>query len=131
MPDNLNETTVTLHDGSIDAFLAAPAEAAASAPAVIVAMEAFGVNSHIREVCRRLAREGYVALAPDFYHRSGKMLTYGYDDPKRREAFSALTNDGIEADVNAALEHLKARKDVDAACIGIVGFCVGGFMAFL
>src|SRR5215213_1916990 len=105
MKDNLNETTVAV--GDMDAFVAAPASAT-SAPAVIVAMEAFGVNSHIREVCRRLAREGYVALAPDFYHRTGKMLTYAYEDPKRREAFSRLTNDGIEADINAAIEHLES-----------------------
>ena len=128
MTDKLNESTVTL--GDMDAFIVAP-EGASAAPAVIVAMEAFGVNSHIKEICRRLAREGYVALAPDFYHRTGKMLTYAYEDPKRREPFSALTNDGIEADVNAALAHLKATDGVDGARIGIVGFCVGGFMAFL
>jgi carboxymethylenebutenolidase len=133
MADRLNDSTVTLQSqgGPIDAFLVTPAEGASSAPAVIVAMEAFGVNSHVREVCRRLASEGYVALAPDFYHRTGKMLTYAYEDPKRREPFSALTNEGIEADIDAALEHLKGVDGVDGARIGIVGFCVGGFMAFL
>ena len=129
MADKLNETTVTV-GGGMEAFVVKP-EGEPSGPAVIVAMEAFGVNSHIREVCRRLAREGYIALAPDFYHRTGKMLTYAYEDPKRREPFSALTNDGIEADVNAALKHLSGMSEVDAARIGIVGFCVGGFMAFL
>ena len=128
MSNQLNESTVTI--GSMDAFLVKP-EGLGSGPAVIVAMEAFGVNSHIKEVCRRLAREGYVVIAPDFYHRTGKMLTYAYEDPKRREAFSQLTNDGIEADVNAALAYLSALDQVDRGRIGIVGFCVGGFMAFL
>jgi carboxymethylenebutenolidase len=127
----MNETTVTLEtpDGSMDAFQVIPE--GKSLPGIVIAMEAFGVNSHIKEVCRRLAREGYAVIAPDFYHRTGKMLTYAYDDPKRREPFSALTNAGIENDVNAALKHLGGLKEVDAGRVGIVGFCVGGFMAFL
>ena len=132
MAQSLNESTVTLEtaDGPMEAFEVTPA-GVTDAPAVIVAMEAFGVNTHIREVCRRFAREGYVALAPDMYHRTGKMLTYAYDDPRRREPFAALTNAGIEADVNAALAHLARSPAVDGARVGIVGFCVGGFMAFL
>ena len=128
----LNENTVTLEtrDGPMDAFQVIP-HSDSPAPGLIVAMEAFGVNSHIEEVCRRFAREGYAVLAPDMYHRTGKMLTYAYDDPKRREPFSALTNQGIESDLNAALAHLGDVPGVDADRIGIVGFCVGGFMAFL
>jgi carboxymethylenebutenolidase len=127
----MNETTVTLEtpDGSMDAFQVIPE--GKSLPGIVIAMEAFGVNSHIKEVCRRFAREGYAVIAPDFYHRTGKMLTYAYDDPKRREPFSALTNSGIESDINAALKHLGGLKEVDAGRVGIVGFCVGGFMAFL
>ena len=126
----MKETTITLPGGTMDAFLVTP-EDDPSGPAVIVAMEAFGVNSHIREVCRRLAAEGYVVIAPDFYHRTGLMLTYSYDDPKRREPFSALTNEGIEEDIHAALEYREDMDGVDAGRIGLVGFCVGGFMAFL
>src|SRR5215218_6511527 len=103
MAEKLHETTVTL-DGGMKAFQVTP-EGAESAPALIVAQEAFGVNSHIKDVCRRFAREGYVVLAPDMYHRTGEMLAYAYDDPKRREAFSQLTNEGIEIDINAALAH--------------------------
>ena len=132
MATNLNETTVTLEtpSGPMEAFQVIP-DADGALPALVVAMEAFGVNSHIKDVCRRFAGEGYVALAPDFYHRTGRMLTYAYDDPKRREAFSALTNAGIETDVDGALAHLGGLDEVDAGRIGIAGFCVGGFMAFL
>ena len=128
----MKETTVTLEtpSGPMEAFQVLP-DAEGPLPALVVAMEAFGVNTHIQEVCRRFAREGYAALAPDFYHRTGRMLTYAYDDPKRREAFSALTNAGIETDVNAALAHLGGLDAVDAGRMGIAGFCVGGFMAFL
>ena len=131
MPEKLNETTVTLDtaDGAMEAFQVLPQ--GESLPGVVIAMEAFGVNTHIKDVCRRFAREGYAVLAPDFYHRTGRMLTYAYDDPKRREPFSALTNNGIESDLNAALAHLGGLSEVDAGRVGAVGFCVGGFMAFL
>ncbi|HEV7800955.1 MAG TPA: dienelactone hydrolase family protein [Burkholderiales bacterium] len=132
MANKLNESTVTIEtdSGPMEAFQVIP-EGVTSAPALVIAQEAFGVNTHIRDVARRFAREGYAVLAPDMYHRTGKMLTYAYDDPKRREPFSALTNEGIEIDINAALAHLGKLPEVDAGRIGIVGFCVGGFMAFL
>jgi carboxymethylenebutenolidase len=132
MADHLRESTVTLEtaDGSMKAFQVLP-ESDSPAPAVIVAQEAFGVNEHIRDVCRRFAREGYVALAPDMYHRSGDMLAFAYDDPARRAPFSQLTNEGIESDVNAAIAHLGDLPEADPGRIGIAGFCVGGFMAFL
>lgn len=130
--ERMNETTVTLEtaDGPMDAFKVMP-EGKGLHPALIIAQEAFGVNSHIKDVCRRYAREGYVTLAPDIYHRAGRMLTYAYDDPRRREPFSALTNEHIEHDVDAALEHLETSSDVDSGRIAIVGYCLGGFIAFL
>ncbi len=128
----LLESTVTIEtrDGRMGAFQVIPGNGP-GLPAIVVCQEAFGVNTHIEEVCRRFAREGYVALAPDMYHRSGKFLTYAYDDPGRRQPFAALTNSGIESDINMALDHLAALPQVDVARIGVVGFCVGGFMAFL
>ncbi|HWI13006.1 MAG TPA: dienelactone hydrolase family protein [Burkholderiales bacterium] len=132
MAEQIRESTVTVQtdDGAMSAFQAMP-EGAEQAPALVIAQEAFGVNGHIKEVCRRFAREGYVALAPDLYHRSGAMLTFGYDDARRREPFSALTNEGITVDVKAALAYLAHLPEADAGRIGIVGFCVGGFVAFL
>lgn len=128
---NIQERTVTIDTaaGRMQAFEVVPE--GESLPALVVAMEAFGVNDHIQDVCRRFAREGYAVIAPDFYHRTGPMLTFAYDDPGRRKPFSQLTNAGIEADLAAALAHLEALDRVDAGRVGIVGFCVGGFMAFL
>jgi carboxymethylenebutenolidase len=132
MTAQLVEKTVTLEtsDGRMQAFQAA-CEGASRLPALVIAQEAFGVNSHIREVCRRFAREGYVTLAPDFYHRTGELLTYAYDDPKRREPFAALTNAGVETDLKAALGYLSSAPEADVGRIGIVGYCLGGFIAFL
>ena len=57
-------------------------------------MEIFGVNAHIRDVTERVAREGYVALAPDFFHRTAPGIEFGYDE--------AGMADGIEAAGHAA-----------------------------
>lgn len=128
----MKTTLVTLDtpDGAMDAYLAFP-EAQGKGPALVIAQEAFGVNDHIQNVCRRFAGEGFVAIAPDVYHCSGKHLTFGYDDPARRKPFSELTNGGIEADLKTTLAYLRGMPEVDAKRVGIVGYCLGGFIAFL
>lgn len=128
----MRETTVTLEtrDGPMDAFLVEP-DGWARGPAVVVVPEAYGVNEHIQDVCRRFAREGYAALAPDLYHRKGRSLVFGYDDfSKVRPTFATLDNEGLEVDLNAAIAHLRSRG-VERARTGVVGYCVGGFAAFL
>ena len=102
------------------------------APAVLVAQEAFGVNRHIESVCRRLAEAGYAALAPELYHRQGNGIVLDYSNfDAARPYISSLTNGGIESDLNAALSFLDAHPRVDPSQVGIVGFCVGGFVSFL
>jgi len=118
-------------DGPMEAHRAAPPDGDRS-PAVVVLQEAFGVDDHVRSVCRRFAREGYVAVAPELYHREGAGRTFGYDDfGAVRPHLAALTNDGIASDVGAALATLRADPAVDAGRVAAVGFCAGGFAAFL
>src|SRR6185295_17865971 len=66
-------------DGPMKAQLAKP-DGAGPHPAVLVIMEAFGLNGHIKDVAQRIAAEGYVTLAPDVYHRSGELKVAAYDD---------------------------------------------------
>jgi len=103
-------------------------------PAVLVFMEIFGVNAHIRDVTERVAREGYVALAPDYFHRTGPGVEYGYD-PEGMAAgiklLSALKSDEMIADARAAIAFLRARPDVRGDRIGAMGFCIGGHMTYL
>jgi len=91
---------------------------------VLVLQEAFGVNEHIRDVTRRIAAEGYRALAPDLFHRSG-VEVLGYDE--YAEAMTLIAEIGIEqivTDVRAVLQPgEKART-------AVVGFCFGGRAAF-
>jgi carboxymethylenebutenolidase len=124
-------------DGPMDAYLAVPDDSAMGGPArrrpgLVVLQEAFGVNEHIRDVCRRFARAGYVALAPEVYHRVGKGFEVPYTaGPRAMELLATLTNDGLTTDLAAALAALRADPRVDSAHVGIVGFCAGGFAAFL
>ncbi|HET7453255.1 MAG TPA: dienelactone hydrolase family protein [Thermoanaerobaculia bacterium] len=118
-------------DGPMEAHRAAPPDGEPG-PAVVVLQEAFGVDDHIRSVCRRFARSGYVAIAPELYHREGPGRTFGYEDfAAVRPHLAALTNDGIASDLRAALAALRADPAVDGGRLAAVGFCAGGFAAFL
>ncbi len=113
--------------------LALPAEGSGARPAVIVYMEIFGVNAHIRDVTERVAAEGYVALAPDFFHRTGPGVEYGYDDEgfaKGFELLNQLKADEMIADARGALGYLRGRSDVNGK-VGCIGFCIGGHMTYL
>ena len=96
-------------------------------PAIIVVMGSPGVSPNIVGIVDRFAREGYVAAAPDLYHRAGR-LRYAPVE-KRREMQGELRANGfsdasIDMDVKATIDYLRGAPDVDV--IGIVGFCLGG-----
>ena len=123
--------TLTNAEGPMDAFLAR-LEGTGPFSAVVVVQEAFGVNDHIRDVCRRFAGEGYVALAPELFHRAGRGIVLPYDQFEAvRPYLSALSNESIEQDLAVSLDHLRERADVDPRRVGMLGFCIGGFVAFL
>lgn len=98
--------------------------------AVVVVQEAFGVNDHIKDVTGRFAAEGYRAIAPHFFHRAGDP-TIAYDDMESAmKQVRALTAEGIAEDLAAAYEHLHS-DGFDDDRIAIVGFCMGGTVAFI
>jgi carboxymethylenebutenolidase len=97
-------------------------------------MEIFGVNDHIRDVTRRVAAEGYVALAPDYFHRTGPGIQLGYDDEGMAEGMKHLGQlqaNQMIADARDAIGFLRARGDVVGNRIGAMGFCIGGHMTYL
>jgi carboxymethylenebutenolidase len=115
------------------AYVATPA-GAGPFPAVIVIEEIFGVNSHIRDVTERVAREGYVAIAPDIHHRDapGQELKYDQEGMQKGMALiPKLTAEGFAADMKSTLGYLRGRKDVRGDRIGCMGFCIGGHLAYL
>jgi carboxymethylenebutenolidase len=100
-------------------------------PAVIVVMEAFGLNAHIRAVAERVAREGYVTIAPDFFYRFGSPIV-PYEDVSRAIGYIQRLDDAaLMAEMGVVIQHLKSLAEVRGDRIGIVGFCVGGRIAFL
>jgi carboxymethylenebutenolidase len=115
-------------DGTMDCYEVVPDGGAPTA--VVVIQEAFGVNEHIEDVCRRLADAGHHVVAPHLFHRAGGG-TAPYDDfSKVLPLFEGLTDERIVMDVDAALEHLRANG-FDDPSIGAVGFCMGGRVSFL
>jgi len=117
--------------GALPAFLARP-PGEGPAPAVLVIMEAFGLNAHIKDVARRLAAEGYVALAPDLYWRGGKGRAVRYDQlPEAIALMQSLKDDEVVADVGGAVGYLERQPFVRGDRIGITGFCMGGRVSFL
>lgn len=98
--------------------------------AVVVVQEAFGVNGHIEDVARRFAAEGYHAVAPHLFHRTGDPVVPYDDFPQCAEHVLALDDQKILTDVDAALDHLRAVGWRDRQ-IGIVGFCFGGRVTLL
>jgi carboxymethylenebutenolidase len=120
--------SVSTNDGEMAVYAAEP-EAPARA-AVVVIQEAFGVNGHIEDVTRRFAAAGYRAVAPHLFHRTGDpVLDYGSFD-KVMPHMGALSEAGLLSDLDATFAHL-AGEGFEERRVGIVGFCMGGTVAFL
>jgi len=98
--------------------------------AIVVIQEAFGVNDHIEDVCRRFASEGYRAVAPHLFHRTGDPVIDYEDVQTLMPQLQGLTREGIEADLDASLTYL-AAAGFEPKQVGIVGFCIGGSVVVL
>src|SRR3989442_12790215 len=97
--------------------------------AIVVIQEIFGVNSHIKEVADGFAADGYVALAPAMFDRVQKNVDLGYTPPdieKGRELRAKITLDFAMKDAEAAV-----KAAAPAGKVGIVGYCWGGFVAWM
>ncbi len=129
---DISTTTLQLDtsDGKMEAYEARPKDGGAC-PAVVVLMEAFGINSHIKDVTERIAREGYVAIAPDLYHRETDRIVPYSDLQKAVGIMNQLQDPKIMDDVGVALSHLKAQSYVKPGAIGVTGFCMGGRFTYL
>jgi carboxymethylenebutenolidase len=97
---------------------------------IVVVQEAFGVNDHIEDVARRFAAEGWLAVAPHLFHRTGDPKLGYTDMTPVMEQMQALTRDGVLTDLDAAFARL-AAAGIDATRQGVVGFCMGGTVALV
>jgi carboxymethylenebutenolidase len=125
------DVQLTARDGHVlDAYLARPAGNVRGA--VVVGQEMYGLNDYLRGVCDDFAAEGYVAIAPALYDRVQRGLTYSYtkeDHDRAQQASGALDLDAALDDVGAA--RAWAVGPGAAPRVAIVGFCLGGSLAWL
>jgi len=125
MPETL---TVESTGGAMGLYEAKPQGAPRGA--VIVIQEAFGITAHIEDVCRRFSAEGYVAVAPHIFHRSGDPVI-AYDDMQSViPHVMALNPEDLTADLDAAMKHIEGAG-FSANQVAVVGFCMGGSVVML
>ncbi|WP_327428883.1 dienelactone hydrolase family protein [Streptomyces sp. NBC_01236] len=115
------------------AYLARPSEAG-SRPAVLVCSELWGVTEEVRDVVRRVAALGFVAIAPNLYHRSGPETAAGLEesDANRKHAFELLgqlTREDVEADLRSCTAYVRDHEDATGKT-GVLGFSLGGHIAY-
>ena len=129
---DVTNSTVQLNtpDGKMDSYVAQPKDAG-TYPGIVVIQEAFGVNSHIKKVTERIAAEGYVAIAPDIFHRESERLIPYSDMAKAIATMQRVVDSKAMEDVAAAIAHLKSQSNVKASSIGVIGFCMGGRLTYL
>lgn len=114
---------------SMSGYLTRP-KGEVSNPAIVVIHENRGLNDHIRDVARRLAKAGFVALAPDLLSRQGGASSFANSEAAI-DALRKITEDNVVQDLTGAVNHLKDQRYVRANKIGVTGFCWGGGNALL
>ncbi|ALA57841.1 dienelactone hydrolase family protein [Nitrospira moscoviensis] len=131
MADAIRETMVQYPSGqvmTVRAFVAAP-QTKEKRPAVIVVQEWWGLTDHIKDIAKRYAAEGYVAIAPDLYSRLGNALTT--DPTEAGKLMNTLKQEDGLNDLSATVTYLQSVPEVNAARIGVTGFCMGGSYALM
>lgn len=108
----------------VDGYLAIPDDGRPH-PGVVLIQEWWGVEPHIKQLVERLAREGFVVLAPDLYH--GQVAEKPDD---ARKAMMAIDFGHAVTEIDAAIDFLRGRPDVEPKRIGVTGFCMGGLLTW-
>ena len=118
--------------GTFRGYLALPESG--SGPGLVIAQEIFGVNHTMREVADYYAEEGYVALVPDLFWRQQPDVELGYSEADWQRAFGFYQGfdeaKGME-DMQSAIDALRALPEVGGGKVGVLGFCLGGKLAYL
>jgi len=118
--------TVTIDQSPMGLYLCQP-EGTGPFPAIIVGQNQDGVAAFTQEMTRRIAEAGYIGIAPQFYHREG--------EPKTPEDTANIKNTrrdvNVISDIKATIHFLKGCATADTSRLGVVGFCMGGRIAFL
>lgn len=124
------EVKVPVSGGQIPAYRAMPAKGSVF-PTVLVVQEVFGVHEWVRDVCRRLARKGYFAIAPELYARQGDPMKIKDIDRLLTDIVSKVPDAQVMSDLDATVAYAKSTGKADAANLAITGFCWGGRIVWM
>lgn len=124
------EIQVRAADGHIPAYRAKP-ENGSALPVVLVIQEIFGVHEHIKDVCRRFAKLGYVAIAPELFARQGDVSKMADIDEIRAKVVSRVSDAQVLSDLDATVAWAKESGEGQVERLGITGFCWGGRIVWL
>src|SRR3989441_1126178 len=119
------EVKIPTSDGDIPAYRAMPSQGRAL-PVVLVVQEIFGVHEHIKDVCRRLAKLGYLAVAPELYARQGDVSKLSDINEVREKVVSRVPDAQVMADLDATVAWAKDSGEGNVEKLGVTGFCGGG-----
>ena len=124
------EVKVTTPDGEIPAYRAMP-KAGGPFPVVLVVQEIFGVHDHIKDICRRFAKLGYLAVAPALYARQGDVSGMADINEIIAKVVSKVPDAQVMSDLDATVAWAKGSGKADTARLGVTGFCWGGRIVWL
>ena len=112
---------------TIDSYYASPKSAGPATPGVVVVQAIWGIDAQLRDVVRRLAKAGYIAIAPDLYTGLGAPSGDGATDfTPFRDVSAKLADDQVDADIAAAADFIRGGAGGKAERLGVIGFCMGG-----
>jgi carboxymethylenebutenolidase len=100
-------------------------------PLVLVVQEIFGVHEHIKDICRRLAKEGYLAIAAELYARQGSVAEMTDIQEIISKVVAKVPDAQVMSDLDATVAYAKASGSADTARLGVTGFCWGGRITWL
>jgi len=123
------EVKIPVGDQQIPAYRAMP-DGAGPFPVVLVVQEIFGVHEHIKDVCRRFAKAGYLAIAPELYARQGDVSNLQSID-EILPIVSKVPDAQVMSDLDACVDYAQRSGKGDVAKLGITGFCWGGRIVWL
>ena len=124
------EVSIPVTDGKIPGYRAMPAKGG-TFPIIVVVQEIFGVHEHIQDVCRRFAKLGYYAIAPELFTRQGDVSKMSDIGAILKDVVSKVPDAQVMADIDATVAYAKASTRANVARLGIVGFCWGGRTVWL
>jgi carboxymethylenebutenolidase len=124
------EVKVPVKDGEIPAYRAMP-DKGGPFPTVLVASEIWGVHEYIKDVCRRLAKAGYFAIAPELFVRQGNPAAMSDNQAIMRDIIGKVPDTQLLADLDATVAYAKASGKADTAKLAMTGFCRGGRYALI